>query len=216
MKPTNHPSEAQLALYAGGDLGFWEQRRLRGHISVCAQCEQEIGAIRSGSEELRKAAANLPQDVNWSRLSQEMSGNIRVGLAAGECIDGFEKVIRTSKPHLAWHSALILACATLVVVAALWVSLPRQQLDHLASALGQIRWERIGTTWRTPAAGQDTVVLESSPSLIEVKSHGNALSLLHPRSEGPTVSLNMQDSAGVRYVDADTGQVTINKVYYAQ
>ena len=44
----------------------------------------------------------------------------------------------------------------------------------------------------------------------------HALSLLHPQAGGGTVSMNTQDSAAVRYVDADSGQVTINKVYYAQ
>ena len=61
------------------------------------------------------------------------------------------------------------------------------------------------------------MVLEASPTPIEVKSgNGRALSLMHPRSDSATVSVNMQDSAGVRYVDADTGQATINTVYYAQ
>ena len=39
---------------------------------------------------------------------------------------------------------------------------------------------------------------------------------MHPHSDGGTVSINMQESAGVRYVDADSGQVTTNRVYYAQ
>ena len=39
---------------------------------------------------------------------------------------------------------------------------------------------------------------------------------MHPHSDGATVSVSMQGSAGVRFVDADTGQVTTNKVYYAE
>ena len=38
---------------------------------------------------------------------------------------------------------------------------------------------------------------------------------MHPDSDGATVSMNTQDSAAVRFVDARSGQVTINKVYYA-
>ena len=30
--------------------------------------------------------ADLPNGLNWNRLSQEMTGNIRVGLAAGEVV----------------------------------------------------------------------------------------------------------------------------------
>ena len=36
------------------------------------------------------------------------------------------------------------------------------------------------------------------------------------RPASVSVSVSMQGSAGARYVDPDTGQVTINKVYYAQ
>jgi hypothetical protein len=62
----------------------------------------------------------------------------------------------------------------------------------------------------------DEVVLEASRSSIQVRENGGTLSLMHPRSDGVTISVNMQGSAGARYVDSDTGQVTINRVYYAQ
>ena len=39
---------------------------------------------------------------------------------------------------------------------------------------------------------------------------------MHPHSDAVTVSVSMQGSVGVRYVDADTGQVTTNKVYDAE
>jgi hypothetical protein len=39
---------------------------------------------------------------------------------------------------------------------------------------------------------------------------------LIPHSDGATVSASVLGSAGVRFVDADTGQVTTNKVYYAE
>jgi hypothetical protein len=39
---------------------------------------------------------------------------------------------------------------------------------------------------------------------------------LIPHSDGATVSVSIDGSAGVRFVDADTGQVTTNQVYYAQ
>jgi len=62
----------------------------------------------------------------------------------------------------------------------------------------------------------DDVVLEASSSAIEVKENGRAMSLTHPHSDHVTVSVSLRGSAGVRYVDADTGQVTTNKVYYAE
>src|SRR5262245_3627373 len=39
-----HPSEATLALYAGGDLGLWERWRTRRHLNVCERCRREIEA----------------------------------------------------------------------------------------------------------------------------------------------------------------------------
>lgn len=61
----------------------------------------------------------------------------------------------------------------------------------------------------------EEVVLEASSSSIQVRENGRAMSLI-PHSDGATVSVSMHGSAGVSFVDADTGQVTINKVYYAE
>lgn len=219
MNPT-HPTEVQLALYSGRDLSFFEQRRVGRHVAKCADCRAAVSLYEIGDASVRELAAELPEDLNWGRLSQEMTGNIRVGLAAGECIAGFEKSFRPARPRFFWHTASIIGCASVIVFAALWLNLPEVQKDHLAGSLtkmGSVRWERIGSGVRgTNTAAADSVILEASPSAIQVKSNGQALSLMHPHSDGGTVSVNMQDSAGVRYVDADTGQVTINRVYYAQ
>lgn len=216
MKQHEHPTEHQLALYVGNDLGFWQQRKTRAHVSACTRCQQEVAGLAAGIGEAVRAADELPSSVNWQRLEQEMTGNIRVGYAAGECIAGFEKVIGHSRPRLVWHSAMVLAMATVVIVPTLWLNLPKQEMDHLMSSLGQIRWGRIGIAFHNPAVVQDAVILEASPSSTQIKSHGATLSFLHPQSDAVTVSVTTHDSAGVRYVDDATGQVTLNKVYYAQ
>ncbi len=209
MRQTIHPGETRLALYAGGDLGFWEKHRVRSHVSRCSQCRTEVRAFHSVEEAWTDQPAVTPLDANFARLAQEMTGNIRVGLAAGECIAGFEKTV--AKPRPFHHAALALIAVSLIVCATLWLNLPRRQMDHLMSALGQVQ-DRV----RPAAPVPDVVVIEASPSSIQVKTNNHALSLLHPQSGGGTVSMNTQDSAAVRYVDADSGQVTINKVYYAQ
>jgi hypothetical protein len=213
-----HPSEIQLALYAGGDLaGNWERWRVGRHVSGCADCQSEVNSLRAGSEQARLLTADLPKDVDWNRLAQEMTGNIRVGLAAGEAIARFDKPTSSKPLRLGWNAALVLACATAVFVAAFWMSLPQTQAEHLMAALKRIRTERIGTlAGRTAAPLQDEVVLEASSSGLEVKENGRTMSLMHPHSDGVTVSVSLHGSAGVRYVDADTGQVTTNKVYYAE
>jgi hypothetical protein len=209
-----HPNEVQLALFAGGDLGWWNRWQVGRHVSACSECQKEVAGLRTASEQVREAAADLPKDLNWNRLAEEMTGNIRVGLAAGEAIARFDRPIAGIRsPHLGRNAALVLACATVVFVAAFWTSLPREQSQHLTSALQKIF---TGQTGRHAAALQDEVMLEASSSAIEVKENGRTMMLTHPRSDGVTVSISMRGSAGVRYVDADTGQVTTNKVYYAE
>ena len=213
-----HPAEAQIALLAGGDQGRWERWRVTRHVARCAACQHEIHALREASTQLRELAAEMPELPNgltWSRLSQEISGNIRVGLAAGEAIALFDKPT-PAKHRIGWNAALVALGATAVFTIAFWTSLPPQQAEHLLASLKRIRTERIGTVIHSAAATPEEAVVEASSAGIQVKENGRTLSLMQPRSDGATVSISMQGSAGVRFVDADTGQVTTNKVYYAE
>ena len=211
-----HPSEIQLALFAGGDLaGYWERWRIVRHIAQCQACQTDVKSLRTMPEQVRQAAPQLPKDLNWTRLAEEMTGNIRVGLAAGEAIARFDRPAKRPL-RLGWNAALVLTCATGIFLVAFWTSLPQPQAQHLTAAFKRIRAERIPSFVRTPAPLQDEVVLEATSSSIEVKENGRTMSLTHPHSDGATVSVSLQGSAGVRYVDADTGQVTTNKVYYAE
>lgn len=200
-----HPSEQQIALYSGGDLRWWQQWRVRFHIEKCAPCRSEVDAYRVAPlDELAKA---LPPGVQWDRLAEEMTGNIRVGFAAGQCVEP----VRLRRHGAPRHKGLALAAAAMVVVlVAGWFRLPEAQQSHLFSSLKTIASGTRGIP------NMEGVVLEASPRSIEVKENGGTLSLLHPEAADVTVSVNMQGSAGARYVDADTGQVTINRVYYAQ
>ncbi|HEX5226358.1 MAG TPA: hypothetical protein VFW44_01555 [Bryobacteraceae bacterium] len=216
-----HPTEEQIALYSGGDLGRWERWRLARHFAHCAQCRQDVQALRDASNQFRELAgqmAQLPNGLKWDRLAEEMTGNIRVGLAAGEAIASFDKPAR-SRRRFHWNAALVAAGAMAIFAVAFWTSLPPQQADHLLSSLERVRTERIGplvhSSPAAKAAASEEVVLEASSSGIQVKENGRAMSLI-PRSDGTTVSVSMHGSAGVRYVDSDTGQVTTTKVYYAE
>lgn len=215
-----HPSEAQIALLAGHDLGRRERWRLARHIAHCTECRQQVQALRDARDQLRDLAhetADLPAGLNWNRLAEEMTGNIRVGLAAGEAIALFDKPLRR-KPRLGWNAALVILAATWIFAVAFWSSLPPLQGEHLLASLNRIRTERLGTlvhSAKAISASREDIVLEASSSSIQVRENGRAMSLI-PRSDGATVSVNMQGSAGVRFVDTDTGQVTTNKVYYAE
>lgn len=227
-----HPAPEKLALFSGGDLGRWERWRIARHSARCPECQTEIQALRNATGELRQWASESQHQLTGQfipgqliedqliedRLIQEMTGNIRVGLAAGEAIARFDKPLHAPSRRLRInHAALVAAGATVIFAVAFWTSLPPQQADHLLASLNRIRTERIGTWIHSAPAGaapQD-VVIEASSSGIQVRENGRALSLI-PRSDGATVSVDMHGSAGVRYVDADTGQVTTTKVYYAE
>jgi hypothetical protein len=216
-----HPNQVQLALMAGNDLGPWDRWRVRRHVSGCANCSNDVQALRAASEQVREVTAELPQNLNWNQLAEEMAANVRVGLAAGEAIARFDKPSLTGRPrrlgprHFGWNAAMVVACATVVFGAAFWINLPRPQRDHLLSALGRVRADRIGKLVQHPAAAED-VMLEASSLSLDLSQNGRTMSLMHPHSDAVTVSVSMRGSVGVRYVDADTGQVTTNKVYDAE
>jgi hypothetical protein len=212
-----HPNQVQLALLAGGDLGLLDRWRTGRHVSGCAGCAGEVEALRAAREQVREVTAELPENLNWNQLAEEMSANVRVGLAAGEAIARFDKPSLVGRPrHLGWNAAMVVIGATIVFGAAFWINLPRPQMDHLFSALQRVRTERIGKLVQHPAAGTEDVMLEASSLSLDLSQNGRTLSLMHPHSDAVTVSVSMRGSMGVRYVDADTGQVTTNKVYDAE
>jgi hypothetical protein len=213
----SHPNQVQLAQLAGGDLAFWDRWRVNRHVSTCSACANELQALRVARDQVREVTAALPENLNWSPLAEEMTANIRVGLAAGEAIARFDRpALRGRSRHLGWNAALVVACATVVFAAAFWINLPRPQMDHLLSALRRVRTDRIGKLVQHPAAGTTDVMLEASSLSLDLSQNGRMLSLTHPPSDAVTVSVSMRGSVGVRYVDADTGQVTTNKVYDAE
>jgi hypothetical protein len=77
----------------------------------------------------------MPAGVNWDRLSAEMTANIRVGLAAGECV-----APRRRKPgsFIGWKPAAIAAGIVCVLSAAWWLNLPSSDNDSLARAMHQL------------------------------------------------------------------------------
>ena len=212
-----HPNQVQLALLAGGDLGLLDRWRIGRDVAGCASCAGEVQALRAATEQIREVTAELPENLNWNQLAEEMTANVRVGLAAGEAIARFDKPSLVGRPrHLGWNAAMVVACATVVFGAAFWINLPRPQMDHLLSALKRVRTERIGKLVQHPVAGTEDVMLEASSLSLDLSQNGRTLSLMHPHSDAVTVSVSMRGSMGVRYVDADTGQVTTNKVYDAE
>ncbi len=210
-----HATEAELALLAGGDLGFFRRWLLRAHTRNCERCRGEMGAFVRSRERAMQDAGDLPPGVDWESLSVEMTANIRVGLEAGECVGPVRP--RARRWRIDWNLGTALVAAALLLAAGLALNFPRDEANRLGSALVTLVHGRGRSVGGAIAATPEGVFLEASPSGPSVNENGAALKLLAPVASGAvTVSVSLQDSVGARYVDSDSGQVTINKVYYEQ
>jgi hypothetical protein len=202
-----HIPEIELALLDSGDLSLWRSAMVRLHASGCAQCRGRAEAYRLDRERLKQEAAEMPPGIDWDRLAAEMTANIRVGLEAGECVAPRRK----KKITWGWQAAAAAAGVTLLIGAALWLNFPASDKDVLGRAVGQLG-SRIFGGHTTPLEDRGPVV-EASSAGIELRVNGGALKISQGALRPVAVTVSAVGSASARYVDADTGQVTITSVY---
>jgi hypothetical protein len=204
-----HLPQSDLALYAGGDLSLWRRMIARAHLKSCADCRGWVSAYRTDRESLRPLATAMPAGVNWDRLALEMSANIRVGLAAGECVTP-----RIRKPALAtgWRVAAVAAGIIVLLVSAWWLNMPRAESIALGRVVQKIAQAR---PWKGGILALEDrgPLLEISAAGIQLQQNGGTLGMSQGKERPVTVTLSVQGSARARYIDADTGQVTITGVY---
>ena len=189
-----HPDPKLLALLSGGDLGAWSRWRVERHVRACQQCRREMAAFRAAGEQLRRME-ELPADLHWGGLALEMRANIRVGLAAGQCVDSIEAPRRA----MGWKPALALAGLAVIVVSGLMLNLPQPKGEQAKLA--------------PPVAAQQGVLAQTTSLGIELRENGRVLTILHRADEPAMVSASADGSVRARYVDSATGQVTITNVY---
>ena len=185
----NHPSDATLALYAGGDLGWLARRRTARHLAGCEKCRSEVGAYENLREDLPELR-EIPE-ISWGQLAGEMRANIRLGLAAGECVRGGEAESAGRRPLWGTRALVSYASIAALVAASLLLERPVPK----------------------PRPVSDGVVVAQTANGIELKEGGQAMSLLHSRAADVTYSAGAQGEMRARYVDSETGYVTINNVY---
>jgi len=184
-----HPSETCLALLAGGDLGLWARWRVGRHLARCSQCRREIEEFLTARGRLRDSCAGMPDGVNWDRLAREMTANIHVGLAAGECVGPDEAEVR----RFGWRTVVVLAPVVALVLLGVWLQGPQSRPAK--------------ATW------VEGTVLETTSGGIELRQGDRMLSLRHPEAGDVTFVVNTQGTLRARYIDSETGQVTIHNVY---
>jgi hypothetical protein len=213
-----HPDAITLALFAGGDLDWMGRLRAGWHVRGCRRCHAEVRTLERLRDDVRSASGEMPPGLDWNRLSEEMTGNIRVGLAAGECVGDFPAGRRL--PRLRWNGAMAAALIAGLFIAGFWMNLPGPQAAHLLTALGRI-------THRGPApdaqpavepapSASDSSVLLASPDGIEWKANGASMGFRPADPDDVTLTVSTQGSVSARVVDIDTGQATITRVYDAQ
>jgi hypothetical protein len=182
-----------LALFSARDLGFWNNWMVGRHVKDCAACRRHIEAYARSREHLHDAADEMPDDVHWSRMAAEMRANIKLGLTVGAIAGPAEDPPRP----LGWRIAAAVACIVVLMVSGWWLHTPRPTL--LIS--------------RKAVLTEPEILLKNTRSGIELEDRGGSLALVHHGGERATLTVGMQGELRARYVDDDTGEVTIHRVY---
>jgi hypothetical protein len=199
---SEHPGVEILSLYSAGDLPFLLRFRTGRHVRICAACEQQVLSLQSAGAELRREAqgevlTGFEAIADWHALETDMLGNIRVGVAASRCIEKVGRGRRISF-RLAWGTGMVA-----LFMAGWAVRVPPEDNQRIISAL-----RRVVGLEQMPFNG---TILRSTPNGISVKAQGATLTILHPQSA--VISMSGPASVTARYVDDDSGQVTITNVY---
>lgn len=183
-----HPNESRLALYAGDDLPLLARLRIAIHVRGCEGCHRQLEELRGIRDWMRLQHQAMPAGLRWDALASEIKANIRLGLAAGRCVDVPEPL---SEPRGFRWPAPAMALPVLLLVVAGWMLQSMQPPLQPASA---------------------DFVVDASSSGIGVERDGRGFTLLQPRGENVVLSVT-GEAAGARYVDSESGQVTISHVY---
>ncbi len=203
---TRHVNQTGLALYASGDVSLWQRASIGLHVRQCERCRERVNQFRNDAKALRVVSAEIPEGVDWARLSAEMTANIRVGLEAGECVAPRTHRKSWRIPPI-WRPAAMAAGVMALLAGAWWLNMPAQDAKSLNRVLQAL------THGPNAALDDRGPVIEASPEGIELRKDGGALGVAQDSAQLLTVSVSTQGSASAHYVDQDTGQVTITSVY---
>jgi len=187
-----HPSEGTLALHAGGDLDWLAAWRTERHVAKCGDCRGRLAEF-AGLRQVLPDLAETPE-VPWNRLAAEMRANIRLGLAAGECVGAARE--NDEAGDFGWltrgRAALAMASLLVLVYSGLILQRPAPEAAALAP---------------------EGPLVQATENGIQVRAGDSAFRLMNAGAKAVTYSASADGSMGARYVDPQTGYVTINNVY---
>ena len=195
-----HPAEADLALFAGHDLGFVSEWRIDRHVRQCEPCRAAVDAFAALRLEI-VPLGELPESLGWNRLAAEMKANIRLGMAAGECVAGHtERDKGPGWPSFTGLQTLLAYAAVIVlVVAGVWLQRPSPTVQRAV----------------LPAAPENSgIMVAASGDGIQLTEGGRGLGLRYGpfRDVEVNYSADASGAMGARYVDTKTGYVTVVNV----
>jgi hypothetical protein len=205
-----HVAETDLALYATHDLSWLRQAAVGLHVSHCPDCRARGEQYKADLERIKETAPDLPEGFNWDLAASEMAANIHVGLAAGECVA--RKGYRRLAPK-GWRIAAIAAGFCALLISAWWLNMPASETAALGRAVKKVAQAR---PWGPRLAEEAGPTVTISSAGIELRQNGGVLGLTgvsHEEARPVSVTLSVPGSARARYIDSDTGQVTITSVY---
>ena len=183
-----HLKETTLALHASGDLGWFAAWKAQRHLASCEQCRDEVENFREMREALPDMA-ELP-DLQWNRLAAEMRANIRLGLAAGECVREAEAAAVEPSPLFNTARAVVAFVGVFtLVVTGLVLQGPSPQKVFAAEPMAQ-----------------------ATANGVEMRSGNRGFELMHDGAQSVINTVSTQ-GIGARYTDPQTGLVTMTKVY---
>jgi hypothetical protein len=181
-----HPKQATLALQAGGDLGAFARWRTGRHLAKCERCRSEVAEF----EAMRGSMADLLQmpELHWNRIAAEMRANIRLGLAAGECVRPVDKSGWASR-QAGWRVAVATTIITALAVTGLMLERPRPPIYQNATR-------------------DENASVQTTPDGI-----GNpAMRLMYRGAEGVQLSASAEGSVQAQYTNPETGYMTVSQV----
>ncbi len=188
-----HFSDAELALASSGDPGWRRRLAIWLHVRRCQECASAIEEYRGVRSELQRSAATMEMgEAAWLELEGEMKANIRLGLSAGRIVDTRPGLVEVMGAEAAgWRAAVVLATLT-VVLAGGW--LLKRPIPGAADAAWQ------------------PVVAEANAEGVGFYEGQSGLMLLGPERESSVMLAGTAGGARARFIDAETGQVTIHHV----